>query len=112
MTLYAVLLALFIAGLLIADYVRFGRSVRRVFWLELGIFAAGLVFIFDPALAQRMADVLGVGRGVDAVVYALLVWLVRESIQSRYQRWESERKNAELVRALALERPLREPERV
>ena len=54
-------------------------------------------------------NALGIGRGVDAIVYALLVWLVRESIVTRYHRWENERQNVELIRAIALERPVREP---
>jgi hypothetical protein len=109
MRLYALLLGAFIAALLFTDFARFGRQVRRVFWLELSIFAAGLVFLIEPEVSQKIANVLGIGRGVDAVIYALLVWLVRESILMRYQRWEDDRRNAELVRALALDRPLREP---
>lgn len=103
MKLFGPLLALFIVFLLLLDYARFGRNMRRVFWLELILFCAGAVFVLMPEWAQALANLFGVGRGVDFIVYPLLIWLVHESIVSRYNRWEDGLQRADLVRQLALD---------
>ncbi len=99
---YALFLLAFIIGLLVLDWARFGRTLRRIFWFELIVFCAGGLFVVLPDVAQQLANTFGIGRGVDFVLYPLLVWLVRESIVSRYSRWEDQRRLAELIRRLAL----------
>jgi hypothetical protein len=99
---YALLLLAFIGGLLALDWMKFGRNLRRMFWFELAVFFVGGCFVAVPNVTQRFADFFGIGRGVDFVVYPLLVWLVRESIVSRYERWQEQKRMAELSRAVAL----------
>lgn len=100
--LYAGLLLIFIGALLVLDWLRFGRAMRQLFVFEIAVFLAGAVFVAVPAMAQTLADFFGIGRGVDFVVYPLIVWLVRESIVTRYSRWEEQKRLAELARAVAL----------
>jgi hypothetical protein len=47
---------------------------------------------------------VGIGRGVDFVIYPVVIWLVRESLLSRRRRREEEERLTELVRAIAIER--------
>jgi hypothetical protein len=99
---YALLLIAFIGALLALDWIKFGRNLRRIFWFELAVFLVGAAFVAVPNVTQRFADFFGIGRGVDFVVYPLLVWLVRESLVSRYERWQEHKRMAELARAVAL----------
>jgi len=54
-----------------------------------------------PEIARRLAHFVGIGRGVDFVLYPLVIWLVRESLLSRRRRHEEQERVTELVRALA-----------
>jgi hypothetical protein len=54
-----------------------------------------------PEVARRLAHFVGIGRGVDFVLYPLVIWLVRESLLSRRRRHEEQERVTELVRALA-----------
>ena len=51
--------------------------------LEAIAFAAGGVLIASPDTATRLAHLVGIGRGVDFVLYPLVIWLVRESLHGR-----------------------------
>jgi hypothetical protein len=100
--IYAFLLLSFIVGLLTLDWIKFGRNMKRLFWFELIVFVTGGVVVAVPTVAQTFANIFGIGRGVDFVVYPIIVWLVRESIVTRYSRWEDQKRIADLSRAVAL----------
>jgi hypothetical protein len=46
---------------------------RGLVWL--GIWSMGLVVVLRPELSKKLADVLGVTRGTDAVVYTAIAFL-------------------------------------
>ena len=75
-----------------------------LFWASLFIFA--LSGVLDPRLTSYAAQVLGIGRGSDVVIYisiALIFYLIfRLSISLE----ETRREITELVRKIALEHPL------
>lgn len=82
-------IALFVVFL---DWIYLRKSNRRAILLEF-IGLSGVILIAVRAewftqLAQR----LGVGRGVDLVIYPILIWLFREAIlgRVRYHRQRSE----------------------
>lgn len=75
---------------------------RRALWLQGLVFAAGGVLIVFPELSTRLAHLVGIGRGVDFVLYPTVLWLVRESLVARRHRREDQRKLEEAVRVLAL----------
>ncbi len=65
-------------GLLIFRIVRQiarGRAplFKSLFWCAL--WGVGLIFVLRPDLAQRLAELLGVTRGTDAVLYTALALL-------------------------------------
>jgi len=102
-TVAAVLLVGFLAGLFIHDWTARARK-RRLVYVQLAVFVAGAFLILFPEIARRLAHLVGIGRGVDFVIYPTVIWLVRESLVSRRQRREEEERLTELVRAVAIER--------
>lgn len=94
-----VLLALLVA-LLLHDYVSYEKH-RRLLLLQALVFGAGGTLIVFPEISRRLAHAVGIGRGVDFVIYPLVIWLVRESLLSRRRRLADEQRVTELVRALA-----------
>ncbi len=99
----AVALVALLVGLFAADYVQHRRS-RRLLALQAVVFLSGAVLIVVPEIARRLAHAVGIGRGVDFVLYPLVIWLVRESLLTRRRRREDEARFTELVRAVAIER--------
>ena len=102
MSLASYFLLAVLAATLLVDYAKFRRHAKRVVLVEAGIFAVGGVLAAFPALATRIAALVGIGRGVDFVLYLAIIWLVRESILTRLSRWEEAERFAEIVRGLAL----------
>lgn len=100
----AVILLALLAALLLHDYTGATRTQGkpRDLWLQAIVFVVGGTLIVYPEIARRLAQYVGIGRGVDFVLYPLVIWLVRESLLSRRRRHEDEEKITELVRALAI----------
>lgn len=89
-----------LAALLLHDAVTLEKN-RRLLLLQVLVFAIGGSLIVYPEIARRLAHAVGIGRGVDFVLYPLVIWLVRESLVSRRRRLADEQRVTELVRALA-----------
>ena len=70
--------------------------------LWMGLWVAVAVVVLDPALSQRLARALGVGRGVDAVFYLTLVLLFYLVFRVHMRIRGLERQITELVRQIAL----------
>jgi hypothetical protein len=96
----AIALVGLLAALFFHDFVTLQRN-RRLLLLQLVVFAIGGSLIVYPEIARRLAHFVGIGRGVDFVLYPLVIWLVRESLLSRRRRHEEQERVTELVRALA-----------
>ena len=109
-TVAALLLVGFLAVLFVHDWTTRARN-RRLLYVQLAVFVAGGVLILFPEIARRLAHVVGIGRGVDFVIYPTVIWLVRESLLSRRRRREEEERLTELVRAVAIERAHEVPPR-
>jgi small membrane protein len=97
------LLLLLLFALLVHDFADRKRRGRLLF-VQLAVFLGGGTLIVFPDVATRLAHLVGIGRGVDFVLYPLVIWLVRESLLSRRRRREEEERLTELVRSLAAER--------
>jgi hypothetical protein len=99
----AVALLALIAALLLHDFVSLEKN-RRLLLVQALVFVVGGGLIVFPEIARRLAHAVGIGRGVDFVIYPLVIWLVRESLLSRRRRLADDERMTELVRALASER--------
>jgi hypothetical protein len=103
LTVAAVLLVAFLAALFVHDYTTPAKN-RRLVFVQLVVFVVGGILILFPSDATRFAHAVGIGRGVDFVIYPVVIWLVRESLLTRRRRQEEEQRLTELVRAIAIER--------
>ena len=101
MNLAAVSLLCLVLGLLFYDWAT-ARRARRMLLLEAVVFAGGAFFIAFPDAATAVAHRVGIGRGVDFILYPLVIWLVRESLLNRRRRWEDAERLTQIVRAQAL----------
>jgi hypothetical protein len=104
MNLASFFLLALVCALFAFDWITLRRARRalRVLWIEGAVFAAGAFFIAFPDAATRAAHAVGIGRGVDFILYPAVIWLVRESLLHRRQRWEDAERLTEAVRALAI----------
>lgn len=102
LNLYGVVLGVFVVALIGWDFYMFRKQRGRYFLIELIALGAALPFVFAPQLSQAVANAVGVGRGVDVLMYPLVLWLLRESIVSRQKRWQDNQRLTELVRSLAI----------
>jgi len=104
MTIAAFLLLALVFGLVVYDWATLRGKNRRALIVEIAVFVAGAVFIVFPDRATALAHVVGIGRGVDFLLYPTVIWLVRESLLSRRHRIENAERLTHVVRELALAR--------
>jgi hypothetical protein len=97
----ACLLAL-VFGLVVFDWITLRGKNRRALLFEAAAFVAGAFFIAFPQTATHLAHLVGIGRGVDFLLYPIVIWLVRESLLTRRRRQEDGEKLTQLARAIAL----------
>lgn len=110
MSIASLFLLAVIALVLLVDYAKFGRGSKRLVMMEGIVFAAGGVLVAVPSLAVAVAHRVGIGRGVDVVLYIAIIWLARESIHTRYGRWKETERLTRLVRTLAIQSARRRSE--
>lgn len=102
MSPFAYLLLALFAVIMVVDYARLRRSGSKVFIVEVFVLIVGALLTIFPEITVTLAHKTGIGRGVDLVIYLLLVLLVREALRSRQRQWLDDRRYTELVRALAV----------
>lgn len=102
MTIGAFILLAFVLGIVAYDWVSLRGKNRRAVLLEVAAFLVGAVFIAFPERATALAHAVGIGRGVDFLMYPIVIWLVRESLMTRRRRLEYDEKLTSVVRALAI----------
>jgi len=101
MTVIQALLIAAICLLLILYYKSFkNQAIKRLLFLF--VFALGLVFVVFPELTNHIANLLGIGRGADLLLYFSVIggFLALILIYSKFK--ELERSVAELVRRQAI----------
>ena len=89
-------------GLVVYDWMTHKGKNRRALLLESFVFVGGAFFMLFPNRATSLAHMVGIGRGVDFLLYPLVIWLVRESLLTRRARLEDAERLTELARAVAL----------
>ncbi len=90
----------------IAIFVTFGRdsaglrASRKL--LFLAITFSGCVAVLFPELVQDIADVLGVGRGTDLLLYIVTIMVLSMAVTMFVSKQHAERREATLVQSLAI----------
>ena len=102
MTLAAAFLLLLVFGLVVYDWATLRGKNRRALLVEIVVFVGGAVFILYPNRATALAHMVGIGRGVDFLLYPTVIWLVRESLLGRRRRIEDAERLTQVVRELAM----------
>jgi hypothetical protein len=104
MTPAAFALLALVFGLVAYDWATLRGKNRRALLVEVAVFVGGAFFIAMPDRATALAHMVGIGRGVDFLLYPTVIWLVRESLLSRRRRIEDGERMTEIVRELAVAR--------
>lgn len=78
-------------------------SVRSTLWWLL-IWMAMIIMAWYPNSAQTVADILGIGRGVDLVIYAALAFLLLTIFRLTVKIESLQRDITKVVRRDALEK--------
>jgi hypothetical protein len=102
MNLAAAALLVLVFGLIVFDWATLRGKNRRALLLEVAAFVVGAFFIAFPERATALAHMVGIGRGVDFLLYPLVIWLVRESLLTRRLRQEESERMTQLARAVAI----------
>jgi hypothetical protein len=75
-------------------------AVRRL--LLLAVFGLGIFTVIFPDVTSKVAEFVGVGRGTDLVLYALVVVFVGNSLFTAGRFRHQERDITKLARAMAI----------
>jgi hypothetical protein len=102
MTLAGIALLALVFGLVAFDLLAASGRNRRALVLEVVVFLGGAAFIAFPERATALAHAVGIGRGVDFLIYPIVIWLTRESLLARRRHLEDRERMTQLARALAL----------
>ena len=94
------LLAMFAVGTVLHFRRTKSRLVDRIFVLVFVL--AGVVMVSFPETSDWLANILGVGRGVDAVIYFMLVFLSYACLQLYAKIRSQEGRLVELARFIAI----------
>lgn len=101
----AILIAAFVVLTLILVIPRSGArplAIRRI--TVLFMLLAAVAAVAFPEWINGLANMVGVGRGTDLLLYALAVVFVGNAITSRTHQMKSEQRITELAREIALMR--------
>ncbi len=99
-----ILITLFALFAVSRSYLRFRRNTESMweFLLWIVVWGSIVVVVFVPEITQIPANILGIGRGIDVVVYLSIVFLFY-SIYRTYAKIEKvEQDITSLTRELAL----------
>jgi small membrane protein len=95
-----VLLTMFLVGTVLYFTRNKSRLIDRVF--VLGFALAGIIMVSFPEVMDGLASVLGVGRGVDAVIYLMMLFLSYACLQLYAKLRIQDARLVELARWIAI----------
>jgi hypothetical protein len=102
MTIASIGLFFLVTALLVFDFVTLRKEGRKILMLEAAAFLVAQFLIVRQDIATLIANKVGIWRGVDFVIYPVIVWLFREALLSRHARWVEAKRLDRFVRAVAL----------
>jgi hypothetical protein len=99
----AIIISAIAIFIVFVDWIYLRRDNRRAFALELVGLAAILLIVMRGEWFTQLAHRLGIGRGVDLLMYPALIWLFREAILGRVRYYRQRRDITQLVRHIAVD---------
>lgn len=98
-----ILIAAIVGFIVYAFQLRSVLSDRILFGV---ITLAGIVFVIDPDLSTRIANMMGIGRGTDLILYAFIMFSLFQLVSISASIREIDRKLTVLVRDTAIRHPV------
>lgn len=96
--------------LLCLSYAFLQRQKARYVSLAIEVVAfAGICFVLAPEWTNRLAHMVGVGRGADLILYCWLLISLMVSINLQFKILDLQRLLTELTREIALQAPRTAP---
>ena len=102
MTVASLFILAILALILVIDWIFLPKQARRAFWIMASVFGAMGVLSLFPEMLSRLASLVGIGRGVDLLLYVALIVLIREYFLSRARQSALEGQLTQLVRQIAI----------
>lgn len=65
----------------------------------------GVIFVIDPELSTRLANMLGIGRGADLIFYLFIIASLFYAVATRSRLRRMEQQITHMVRMYALDHP-------
>lgn len=98
----AILICAIVAVVVVVDFAAFRDKHPRALMLELAGFVGIIVLAFWSDGVAELARVVGIGRGVDLIIYPMMIWLFREAVLGRVRYHRQQRLITDLTREIAL----------
>ena len=76
------------------------KVLYQLRWFFITLLA--IIFVGEPAISSAVAQKLGIGRGVDVVIYFALIWLLYQNYSQSQEIEKLYDKLDKLVRQIAL----------
>lgn len=113
MTITQIVLSLFLFFALTRVYLRFKGGdvsvIGFIFWTFL--FASAIIIVIFPPFSAQVAKFMGIGRGVDAIVYTSIVLLFYLVFRLYIYLQDIRQEITELVQRLALKENIKNNEK-
>jgi hypothetical protein len=96
-------LLLLLAIFLLIIYVFRVRTVLTDRLIYLSLIVVGVVFVVNPALSTRVANLIGIGRGADLLLYIFVIFSMFQHIVQGTRTKTLERNITLIVRKMAID---------
>jgi hypothetical protein len=97
----AVIITIIVVVIGIVDFAAFRKQQPRALVLEALGFVGIVVLAFWSDGISTLAKVVGIGRGVDLIIYPMLIWLFREAVLGRVRYHRQQAHITKLLRKTA-----------
>lgn len=98
----AIVISVIVVAVAVVDFAAFRHKHPRALMLEMAGFFGIIVLAFWSDGVASLARAVGIGRGVDLVIYPLMIWLFREAVLGRVRYHRQQRLITDLTRQLAV----------
>ena len=110
MNLTTAQLVLVFAVLAFALYVFRMRSILTDRLIYLLLACGGMLLVIRPGLATALANLIGIGRGTDLLLYGLIIFTLFQRVGLVSETKKTERQITAVVRALAISGAVQGPQ--
>jgi hypothetical protein len=100
----SLIFATFMIGILAIDRIFMPKKSHKAWMFMAVTYSCAVVFTLFPEILSQVAQFIGIGRGVDVILYFVSIIVVREVFLNRSRQSQLERQVTCLSREIALSR--------